>query len=55
MEKRSIHLRTRHLMCKVVTVLCTTVVLDQRNARESMIKIYKTCHVDRHLAIWLML
>lgn len=55
MAKRSMHLRTRLLMCKVVEVLCINVVPDWRNALESMIKIYKTCHVDRYLAIWLIL
>lgn len=54
MEKRSMHLRTQLLMCKIVKILCINVVPDQRNAPESMIKIYKTCHVDRHLAIWLI-
>lgn len=55
MEKRSMHLRTRLLMCKVVIILCINVVPDQGNALESMIKIYKTCHIDWHLAIWLIL
>lgn len=54
MAKRSMHPRTRLLMCKVMKILCINVVPDQRNALESMIKIYKTCHVDRHLATWLI-
>lgn len=42
-------------MCKVVKILSINFVPGQRNALENMIKIYKTCHLDRHSAIWLIL